>query len=148
MTGPTRSVRKYARLLSLDYCFPSLCHKSGSCRFHYPCTDLAYVDDAESGSGRHFSPLARSRGSIITPMGSAGMTKVDLQPVLDCDAAITYTRNYASKLETVSDGCHHAWTTSAHTCLKTSRRQRGPAFLDFSAQQTLHLQLGDHLVDA
>ena len=60
-----RSERKHARLLlSLDYCFPSLCHKRGSCRFHYPYTNLAYVDDdAESGSGKHLSPLARTRGS-------------------------------------------------------------------------------------
>ena len=116
------SVRKHARLLlSLDYCFPSLCHKRGSCRFHYPCTDLAYVGDAESGSGRHFSPLARTRGSIITPMGPVGMedqsTKVDLTRLR---SRRRDNGNYASKLETVSDGYHHAWTTCAPTCLKTS----------------------------
>ena len=42
-------------------CIPSLCHNchSGSCHFHYPCTpdDLAYFDDTDSGSCKHFSHL-------------------------------------------------------------------------------------------
>ena len=35
-------------------------------------TDRAYVDDAESGSGKHFSPLARTRGSIAINLHSNG----------------------------------------------------------------------------
>ena len=107
-----RTVRKRARLfLVLDHSIPSLYHKRGSYRFHYLCTPdyLAYVGDAESGSGKRFSPLARTRGSITNSTGPAWME--------DQGRPATHprsrrrdkcTRKYAGKPQTVSDGYHHA----------------------------------------
>ena len=98
------------RILALNYFIPSLshppfCHERGSCRFHCSCIpdDFTYVDDAVSGSREHFSPARSGRGSIITPNRSCSdggpTSNVDLQPVLDRNAAIKNISKCASKPE-------------------------------------------------
>ena len=106
-------MRERVRLiLALDSSIPSLYHKRGSCCFHYPCTDLAYV---ELGSGTKHSSPARKDPWIdlrFKPVLLGWRAKVDLQPALDRDTGIKYINKYTSKPKTVSDGYHHALDNS------------------------------------
>ena len=141
-------------------CVPSQCHKCGSCRFHfpYPVTPepLAYVENTESRTHKRFSPTRNdawlnqhSRAILI-----GWRANTDLQPVLDCNAAIKYISKYVSKPETMSDGYHDALkefclclpqdlpAENAVQCLFA----RMAADRDISAQEAVHLLLGDKLV--
>ena len=100
-------------------------------------------------------PLARTRGSIITPTGPAGMegqpAKVDLQPVLNCDAAIKYASKYASPKPFLMD-ITTPWTTLVPACLKTSppKTRSGASSLGWpqtGTQEAFHRLLSD-LIDA
>ena len=146
----------------LDYSISSLCHKSGSYRFYYLCTPdhLAYIGDAESGSGMHFSPARKDPWLNNHSNGSCW----DGGPRSTCNPSsiatpIKCTRKYASKPQTVSDGCHprlgrllrpqdlpaenvvqriFAWMAADRTTSATHKRLLTP----------VHPLLGDHLIDA
>jgi hypothetical protein len=108
-------VRK--RILALNYFIPSLyhppfCHERGSCRFHYSCIpdDLTYVDDAESLLSRSQRPCLNHHSKPVLLGWGAN---VNLQPVLDRNAAIKYSSKCASRPETdgyrlaLDDFCAH-----------------------------------------
>jgi ATP-dependent DNA helicase PIF1 len=153
--------QKHGRLIrGSQRCVPSLCHKRGSCRFHfpYPCTPdpLAYVDDAQAGARKRFSPARNDPwlNQHSKPVLLGWRANVDLQPVLDRDAAIKYISKYASKPETVSDGYHHALDEFCSRMPQDLPAEnvvcrlfaRMAADRDISAQEAVHLLLGDHLV--
>jgi hypothetical protein len=96
------------------HCVPLQCHKRGSCRFYfpYPLTPepLAFIENTESRTRKRFSP---SRNDAWLNQHSKAIligwrANTDLQPVLDCEAAIKYISKYTSKPEMVSDGYHNA----------------------------------------
>jgi hypothetical protein len=84
----------------------------------------------------------------------AWRANLDLQPVLDRKAAIKYVSKYASKPETVSKSYHEALADFC-SCLpqdlpaeKAVQRlfAKMASDRDISAQEAVHLLLGEHLV--
>ena len=142
-------------------CIPAFCHKCGVCRFHfpYPCTPepAAFVEDPENGACKQFS-LARNDPWLnqhSKPILLAWQANTDLQPVLDREAAIKYVSKYASKPETVSEGYHHALTEFCNWMPQDLHAENAVQCLfarmavdrDISAQEAVHLLLGEHLVE-
>ena len=142
-------------------CVPALCHKRGVCRFHfpYPCSPdaAAYVEDPDDGARKRFVP-ARNDGWLnqhSKPVLLGWRANCDLQPVLDREAAIKYVSKYASKPETVSEGYHHALTEFCNRMPGDLPAEnavqrlfaRMAADRDISAQEAVHLLLGEHLVE-
>ena len=92
------------RILALNYSIPSLYHPPvyhdcSSCCFHHSCIpdDLTYVDDAESLLSRSQRPWLNHHSK---PVLLGWRANVDLQAVLDRNAAIKYTSKCASRPET------------------------------------------------
>ena len=137
-------MRKRARLLhALDYC-QDYCITSlppfvlPQCRFHYPCTldDLAYVDDAESGSREHFS-VAQSSLQRVLLGWRANVANVDLQPILARGVSDTSESTPGGWKPFLMDTTTH-WTMFVYACLRTSRRKCGLALLRQDARRPGH----------
>jgi hypothetical protein len=136
------------------------CFKRGSCRFHfpYPVSDepRAFIEGNGHHSRKRFAavcndPWLNQHAKLVLLGWRANM---DMQPILDREAAMTYISKYASKPEALSD--------SYHTALKEfcSRLPAGlpaesavqrlfarmAADRDISAQEAIHLLLGEQLV--
>ena len=118
---------------------------------HAPPTNLTYVVDAAqvSTSLRSRGPVAQSLKLVLLGWSA----KVDLQPNLDCDAAIKYISEYASEPETVSVGYQPRLgrLLRPHTPKDAVRRlfaRMATADRDITAQKAVYLLLRDHLVDA
>ena len=79
---------------------------------------------------------------------------MDLQPVLDRTAAMKYVSKYASKPEVTSDSYHHALTAFCSRLPRHLPAERAVQSLfakmaadrDISAQEAVHLLLGEKLV--
>ena len=79
---------------------------------------------------------------------------MDLQPVLDRTAAMKYVSKYASKPEVTSDSYHHALATFCSRLPRHLPAERAVESLfakmaadrDISAQEAVHLLLGEKLV--
>ena len=152
-----RSVRKHARpLLSLDASLLSATSVAPAVfTTHTPISLMSTMPNQAqvSTSFRSQGPVAQSSLQRVLLGWRA---KVDLQPVLDCDAAIKYTRKYASKPETVSDGCHHALDDFCARMPQDLPAENAvwrffakmAADRDILTQEALFFLLGNHLVDA
>lgn len=141
-------------------CNPSQCHKNGTCRFHfpYPVTThpVAFVDTGNGAPRKKFAALRNdpwlnqhSKAILLS-----WRANVDLQPVLDRKAAMKYVSKYASKPESVSQSYHDALSDF---CMRLPLDlpaenavqrlfARMAADRDISAQEAVHLLLGDKLV--
>lgn len=141
-------------------CLSSQCFKKGSCRFHFPypiCVEAtASVDGEKEGSRKRFSAerndpwMNQHSPSVLL----AWRANVDLQPVLDKKAAIQYVSKYASKPEVLSQSYREALSDfcsrTPHDVPAERAVQRLFAKMaadrDISAQEAVHLLLGDKLV--
>ena len=141
-------------------CIPAQCYKRGSCRFHfpYPVTPCprAFVDSSGRVPRKCFAahrndPWLNQHSKLVLLGWRAN---VDMQPVLDREAAITYIAKYASKPETLSESYHAALNgfcsrLPAGLPAESAVQRlfaRMAADRDISAQEAVHLLLGDHLV--
>jgi hypothetical protein len=142
------------------HCVPSQCHRRGSCRFHFPymvtAEPLAYVDHTDNEARKRFVPSRNDPwlNQHSTSVLLAWRANIDLQPVLDRKAAIRYISKYASKPEAVSTTYHTALndfcSRVAHDLPAERVVQRLFAQMaadrDISAQEAVHLLLGESLV--
>ena len=104
------------------HCSPVQCHRHGSCRFHfpYPVTGepLAFVDSSGRAVRKKFAAIRNNpwlnQHSKLVSLG--WRANVDMQPVLDQEAAIAYISKYASKPKVLSTS-HHAALTNFCTHL-------------------------------
>ena len=141
-------------------CVPSQCFRNGSCRFHFPylvtAEPLAFVDN-ENGSSRKRFTAERNDPWInqhSMPLLLAWRANVDVQPVLDKKAAIKYVSKYASKPEVLSQSYRDAlddFCTRLPQDLPAEKAvqrlfAKMAADRDISAQEAVHLLLGDKLV--
>jgi hypothetical protein len=138
-------------------CNPAQCHKRGSCRFHFPyplsAQPLAHID---SEARKRFAPTRNdawlNQHSKAVLLG--WRANVDLQPVLDRMAAIRYISKYASKPETVSDSYCSALVDFCSRLPEDQPAEnavqrlfaRMAADRDISAQEAVHLLLGEQLI--
>ena len=95
-------------------CSPAQCFRRGSCRFHfpYPVTDepRAFIERVGNKPRKNFAavrndPWLNQHAKIVL---LAWRANVDMQPVLDREAAMKYISKYASKPEALSDSYHAA----------------------------------------
>jgi hypothetical protein len=75
---------------------------------------------------------------------------VDLQPILNRDAAIKYISKYASEPETISSGYDHALEDSCARMPQDFHAENAvmPADRGILTQEALYFLLGNHPVDA
>lgn len=81
---------------------------------------------------------------------------MDLQPVVDREAAIKYVSKYASKPEIISQSYHDALNGFCGRLAQNLPAEKAVRSLfakmaadrDISAQEAVHLLLGDHLVES
>ena len=141
-------------------CVPAQCFKRGSCRFRfsYPITPepRAFIDSSGRRPRKCFAavrndPWLNQHAKLVLLGWRAN---VDMQPVLDREVAITYIAKYASKPETLSESYHSAlndFCTRLPAGLPAESAvqrlfARMAADRDISAQEAVHLLLGDQLV--
>ena len=141
-------------------CLPSQCYKKGCCRFHFPypvsAAATASVDGEETGFRKRFSAKRNDpwMNQHSTPVLLAWRANVDLQPVLDKKAAIQYISKYASKPEVLSQSYREALSDFCSRTPHDVPAEKAVARLfakmaadrDISAQEAVHLLLGDKLV--
>ena len=141
-------------------CVPAQCYKSGSCRFHFPyaCSlePAAFIEENSAVSRKRFSAVRNdpwmNQHSKTLLLG--WRANVDLQPVLDRKAAIKYVSKYASKPEILSQSYRDALgdfcsrmpqELPAESAVRRLFAKMA-ADRDISAQEAVHLLLGDKLV--
>jgi ATP-dependent DNA helicase PIF1 len=141
-------------------CNPAQCHRNGSCRFHFPYPLMnearAFVEGSGSRARKTFAAVRNdpwlNQHARVVLLG--WRANVDMQPVLDREAARRYISKYASKPETLSDSYH---TALKEFCARLPVEQpaaravqslfaRMAADRDISAQEAVHLLLGEPLV--
>ena len=141
-------------------CIPAQCFKRGSCRFHfpYPVSDepRAFIEGNGSHSRKRFAAIRNdpwlNQHAKLVLLG--WRANVDMQPVLDREAAMTYISKYASKPEALSDSYHSALNefcsqVPAGLPAESAVQRlfaRMAADRDISAQEAVHLLLGEPLV--
>ena len=141
-------------------CNPAQCHKRGSCRFHFPYPlapePLAHIENPDREARKRFAPARNNpwlnQHSKAVLLGWRANT--DLQPVLDRAAAIKYISKYASKPETASDSYCSALTDFCSRMPEDQPAENAVQRLfarmasdrDISAQEAVHLLLGEQLV--
>ena len=141
-------------------CNPAQCYRNGSCRFHFPyaVTDepRAFVEGRGKNTRKTFAavrndPWLNQHARVVL---LAWRANVDMQPVLDREAARRYISKYASKPEALSDSYHAALQGFCNQiplgqpaeCAVQSLFARMAADHDISAQEAVHLLLGESLV--
>lgn len=141
-------------------CVPYQCYRNGSCRFHFPypvsINPAAFLDTSIKGGQKHFvaewnNPWMNQHS---TPVLLAWRANVDLQPVLDKKAAIKYVCKYASKPEVLSQSYRDALTNFCSRMPHDLPAEKAVSRLfarmaadrDISAQEAVHLLLGDKVV--
>ena len=142
-------------------CKPAQCFRNGSCRFHFPypvtVEPAAFIDGTGKNARKTFAavrndPWLNQHARLILLGWRAN---VDLQPVLDREAARRYISKYASKPESLSESYH---TVLQEFCSRLPFDQpaeravqrlfaRMAADRDISAQEAVHLLLGEPLVE-
>lgn len=141
-------------------CIPSQCHRNGSCRFHfpYPVTSeaVAFMDSEPKPPRKRFAAVRNDSwmNQHSTPLLLAWRANVDLQPVLDKKAAIQYVSKYASKPEVLSQSYRDALSDFCGRLPQDLPAEKAVQKLfarmsadrDISAQEAVHLLLGDKLV--
>ena len=141
-------------------CVPFQCYRKGSCRFHFPYPisfrPVAFVDSEDEEGRKHFVAERNDpwMNQHSTPVLLAWRANIDFQPVLDKKAAIKYVSKYASKPEVLSQSYRDAlkdfcsWMPHDFPAEKAVGRlfARMAADRDISAQEAVHLLLGDKLV--
>ena len=141
-------------------CLPSQCFKHNSCRFHFPfpptATSAAVIERSAGLDRKRFAPVRNDPwlNQHSKPVLLAWRANMDLQPVLDRNAAIKYVSKYASKPEIASDSYHHALSTFCHRLPQSLPAERAVQSLfakmasdrDISAQEAVHLLLCEKLV--
>lgn len=142
-------------------CVPSQCHKAGACRFHFlfapSPTALAFVEHSGGKERKRSAPMRNNPwlNQHSKPVLLAWRANQDLQLVLDRTAAIHYVSKYASKPETPSDSYVQALHTFCSHLPRHLPAERAVQSLyakmatdrDISAQEAVHLPLGEKLVD-
>ena len=142
------------------HCSPSQCYRCGACHFHfpYPITNepLAFIDGTGRSARKKFATVRNNpwlnQHSKLVLLG--WRANVDLQPVLDREAAIAYISKYVSKPEVLSTSYHTALTEFCTCLLQDSPVEHAAQWLfarmaadrDISTQKAVHLLLGDNLV--
>ena len=83
-------------------CLPSQCFKHNSCRFHFPfpptATSAAVIERSAGLDRKRFAPVRNDPwlNQHSKPVLLAWRANMDLQPVLDQNAAIKYVSKYAT----------------------------------------------------
>jgi hypothetical protein len=141
-------------------CQPSQCFRKGLCRFHfpYPFNEQPLVFLAEE-NGTPRKRFAATRNDPWLNQHSRTVllgwrANVDLQPVLDRQAAIKYVSKYASKPEVLSQSYRDALGDFCSRLPQNLPAEnavrrlfaRMAADRDISAQEAVHLLLGEKLV--
>ena len=94
------------------HCNPAQCFRNGSCRFHFPYAVTgaarAFIEGRGSNARKTFAavrndPWLNQHAQVVL---LAWRANVDMQPVLDREAARRYISKYASKPETLSQSYH------------------------------------------
>jgi hypothetical protein len=142
------------------HCVPSQCHKRGSCRFHFPFAvsplPAAFIERSSGSDRKRFSPSRNDPwlNQHSTVLLLAWRANMDLQPVLDRTAAMKYVSKYASKPEVTSESYHQSLAAFCSRLPRHLPAERAAQSLfarmaadrDISAQEAVHLLLGENLV--
>ena len=141
-------------------CKPAQCFRRGACRFHFPypvtAEPRAFINRVGGKPRKTFAairndPWLNQHSKIIL---LAWRANVDMQPVLDREAASKYISKYASKPEAQSESYHAALKDFCSRLPRGLPAERAVQSLfarmaadrDISAQEAIHLLLGEPLV--
>lgn len=141
-------------------CHPSQCFKKGACRYHFPYAVAKQPNvfiEQEKGASRkrftaqHNDPWLNQHSKVVLLGWRAN---IDLQPVLDRQAAIKYVSKYASKPEVISQSYRDALGDFCNRLPQELPAENAVRRLfakmaadrDISAQEAVHLLLGENLV--
>ena len=141
-------------------CNPAQCFRKGSCRFHFPYAVTgaarAFIEGRGSNARKTFAavhndPWLNQHARVVLLGWRAN---VDMQPVLDREAARRYISKYASKPGALSQSYHTALQdfcsrlpgAQPAECAVQRLFARMAADRDISAQEAVHLLLGEPLV--
>ena len=141
-------------------CHPSQCFKKGACRYHFPYAVTEqpnlFIEQENGASRKRFAaerndPWLNQHSKVVLLGWRAN---IDLQPVLDRQAAIKYVSKYASKPEVISQSYRDALGDFCNRLPQELPAENAVRRLfakmaadrDISAQEAVHLLLGESLV--